>query len=101
MHLSAFANFIPIFTIVELIELVITIRAEVEVGVTRLLLPLWRAAGGWHESVVKLLLETGKVDADSKDKLRSDTAVAGGRERARSRGQAAARDWQGRRRLNE
>ena len=52
-----------------------------------------------HEAVVKLLLETGKVDVDSKDRTRSDAAVVGGRERARGGGQAAARDGQGRRRL--
>jgi len=30
--------------------------------------PLWWAAAGGHKGVVKLLLETGKVDADVKDK---------------------------------
>ena len=39
--------------------------------------PLSWAAGNGHEAVVKLLLATGKVDADSKDNDRSDAAVYG------------------------
>jgi hypothetical protein len=39
--------------------------------------PLWWAAENGHEAVVKLLLETGKVEADLKDKSRSDAALAG------------------------
>jgi ankyrin repeat protein len=31
--------------------------------------PLWCAAGNGHKAIVKLLLQTGKVDADSKDRF--------------------------------
>ena len=37
--------------------------------------PLSWAAESGHEAVVKLLLATEKVDVDSKDYYRSDTAV--------------------------
>jgi len=38
--------------------------------------PLSRAAGGGHEAVVKLLLETGKVDVDSKDSYSGRTPLS-------------------------
>ena len=61
--------------------------------------PLSWAAENGHEAVVKLLLATGKVDADSKDSVWSDAAVVGRRERARGRRQAAACNREGRCRL--
>jgi ankyrin repeat protein len=51
-----------------------------------------------HEAVVKLLLEIGKVDVDLKDKM-VGRRYGGLLKRARGRRQAAARDRQGRRRL--
>jgi len=58
--------------------------------------PLSWAAGNGHEVVVKLLLNTRKVDNRLEGlKEPSDAATVGGGERARGDGEASTRHWEG------
>ncbi|KAH6973908.1 hypothetical protein EDB80DRAFT_347602 [Ilyonectria destructans] len=59
--------------------------------------PLSWAAGSGNEAVVKMLLDTGKVDVDTRDKKWPIAALVGCREGTRSGGQDASRHRHSRR----
>ena len=78
LHLAAYFGVEAVVNILLQREVYIDADSKDDDGRT----PLSWAAENGHEAVVKLLLATGKVDADSKDNIWSDAAVVGRRERA-------------------